>query len=98
MATTMPTQSFLLARNGYSNPAFSIFTSNSTYSRFCQNNFPTMGKKGKKGKKAAKEPEDPYKDYLRLWMVCDTETSDVRLPVFLPKSFCVLGDVLKCVE
>ena len=54
-----------------------------------------MGKKGKKGKKAAKEPEDPYKDYLRLWMVCDTETSDVRLPVFLPKSFCVLGDVFK---
>ena len=54
-----------------------------------------MGKKGKKGKKAAKEPEDPYKDYLRLWMVCDTESSDVRLPVFLPKSFCVLGDVFK---
>ena len=52
-----------------------------------------MGKK-KKGKKD-KEPEDPYKDYLRLWMVCDTEASDVRLPVFLPKSFCVVGDVFK---
>ena len=50
-----------------------------------------MGKK-KKGKKE-KVPEDPYKDYLRLWMVCETEGSDVRLPVFLPKSYCILGDV-----
>ena len=52
-----------------------------------------MGKK-KKGKKE-KVPEDPYKDYLRLWMVCETEGSDVRLPVFLPKSYCILGDVFK---
>ena len=28
-------------------------------------------------------------------MVCETEGSDVRLPVFLPKSYCILGDVFK---
>jgi hypothetical protein len=49
-----------------------------------------MGKKGK-----AKEPEDPYKDFLRFWVVMDTDNSDVRLPIFLPKAFCVVGDIFK---
>ena len=48
-----------------------------------------MGKKGKKGK--TKEPEDPYKDHIRLWLVMDEETSDVRLPIFLPKAYCIVG-------
>ena len=52
-----------------------------------------MGKKGKKGK--TKEPEDPYKDHIRLWLVMDEETSDVRLPIFLPKAYCIVGDIFK---